>query len=83
MDNDTGLSSIRQIAITVRDVASALAFYRDVLGLEREAENECGPELTARMPGHELWTAFVRDPGGPDGGTAVTQGIAAACVAER
>lgn len=30
----TRLSSIRQIAMTVSDVASALGFYRDVLGLE-------------------------------------------------
>jgi predicted enzyme related to lactoylglutathione lyase len=110
------LSSIRQIAITVSDVASALAFYRDVLGLrflfsagehlaflaagdirimltrpqgagavgansilyfavddidathaallERGAEEERAPHLTARMPDHELWTAFVRDSDG-------------------
>jgi catechol 2,3-dioxygenase-like lactoylglutathione lyase family enzyme len=32
--------------------------------LDRGATNERGPELTARMPDHELWTAFVRDPDG-------------------
>jgi len=110
------LSRIRQIAITVSDVGSALEFYRDILGLEflfRPAENlaflaagevrillttpqgagrpgansllyfavtgiaavhaallargardERGPQLTAQMPDHELWTAFVRDPDG-------------------
>jgi predicted enzyme related to lactoylglutathione lyase len=28
-----GLSEIRQIAVTVKDVATSLAYYRDVLGL--------------------------------------------------
>ena len=32
--------------------------------LARGARDERGPELTARMPDHELWTAFVRDPDG-------------------
>jgi catechol 2,3-dioxygenase-like lactoylglutathione lyase family enzyme len=110
------MPSIRRIAITVGDVTTAVAFYRDVLGLqflfrpgenlaflaagdirimlstpqgagvvgansilyfavdeiaathaallERGAEDERGPQLTARMPDHELWTAFVRDPDG-------------------
>lgn len=114
MNQETKLSDIRQIAITVSDVESALAFYRDTLGLaflfspgehlaflaagdirimlttpqgagapgansilyfavddihathaallERGAKNERGPELAARMPDHELWTAFIRDP---------------------
>jgi predicted enzyme related to lactoylglutathione lyase len=116
MDNETALSSIRQIAVTVSDVPVALTFYRDVLGLtflfspgehlaflaagdirimltrpqgsgavgansilyfavrdieathtvllNRGATDERGPQLTARMPDHELWTAFVRDPDG-------------------
>lgn len=116
MDSRATLSRIRQIAITVSDVAIALPFYRDVLGLRflfsageqlaflaagevrimlttpqgagavgansvlyfavggidaahaavlaRGAANERGPQLTARMPDHELWTAFVRDPDG-------------------
>lgn len=116
MSADPKLSHIRQIAIAVSDVGSALAFYRDVLGLEflfspgrdlaflaageirimlttpqgagtpgansilyfeaadigathaalvaRGAKDERGPELTARMPDHELWMAFVRDPDG-------------------
>jgi len=110
------LSDIRQIAITVSDVSTALPFYRDVLGLiflfspaptlaflaagsvrimlttpqgagtvgnnsilyfkvtdigathaaivGRGAKDERPPQLTARMPDHELWTAFVRDPDG-------------------
>lgn len=32
--------------------------------LDRGAADEHGPALTARMPDHELWMAFVRDPGG-------------------
>jgi predicted enzyme related to lactoylglutathione lyase len=114
MTTDHKLSEIRQLAITVSDVASALKFYRDILGLtflfspgpnlaflaagpvrimlttpqgagtvghnsiiyfkatdiaathaallQRGAKNERAPQLTAKMPDHELWTAFVRDP---------------------
>jgi predicted enzyme related to lactoylglutathione lyase len=110
------LSEIGQIAVTVRDVAAALSFYRDVLGLTflfsagpnlaflgagkvrimlstpqgagtiggnsvlyfkvddieavhgaivgRGATNERSPQLTAKMPDHELWIGFVRDPDG-------------------
>ena len=110
------LSEIGQIAITVRDVAIALPFYRDVLGLnylfspspnlaflsagsirimlstpqgsgtagenstlyfkvndlskafsaivERGAFCERVPQLTAKLPDHELWIGFLRDPDG-------------------
>ena len=113
-DLELRLSEIGQIAITVRDVATALPFYRDVLGLkflfspgpnlafleangirimlstpqgagfvghnsilyfkvkdiaaahgalvQRGAVDERPPQMTARMPDHELWLAFVRDP---------------------
>ena len=30
--------------------------------VRRGARDERAPQLTARMPDHELWTAFVRDP---------------------
>jgi predicted enzyme related to lactoylglutathione lyase len=30
----------------------------------RGAKNERPPQLTAKMPDHELWMAFVRDPDG-------------------
>jgi predicted enzyme related to lactoylglutathione lyase len=114
MSTEYKLSEIRQIAVTVRDVSTALPFYRDVLGLTflfspaptlaflgaggvrimlstpqgagtpgqnsilyfkvsdiaathaaivtRGARNERAPQLAAKMPDHELWTAFVRDP---------------------
>ena len=107
---------IGQIAVTVSDVAKALPFYRDVLGLKflfspspslaflaagaarimlttpqgagsvgansilyfkvtdiveahaaivaKGATDERAPELTAKLPDHELWIGFVRDPDG-------------------
>jgi predicted enzyme related to lactoylglutathione lyase len=110
------VNEIGQVAITVSNVATALPFYRDVLGLRflfqpaptlaflaaggvrimlstpqghgapgansvlyfkvtdiakahamivaRGAVNERAPQLTARMPDHELWIGFVRDPDG-------------------
>jgi len=116
MNAEHNLSEIRQIAITVSDVGTALPFYRDVLGLTflfspapalaflaagsvrimlstpqgagavghnsilyfkvtdivaahaaivgRGAKNERDPQLTAKMPDHELWISFVRDPDG-------------------
>jgi predicted enzyme related to lactoylglutathione lyase len=116
MNSESKLSEIRQIAITVNDVAIALPFYRDVLGLTflfspsptlaflqagsirimlstpqgagkagansilyfkagditatqaalvaRGAVEERAPQLAARMPDHELWIGFLRDPDG-------------------
>jgi catechol 2,3-dioxygenase-like lactoylglutathione lyase family enzyme len=116
MSEDPKLVTIRQIAITVSDVETALTFYRDVLGLTflfragpdlafldaggvrlmltipqgtgavghnsilyfatsdvevthatliaRGARSERAPQMTAKMPDHELWTGFLRDPDG-------------------
>jgi predicted enzyme related to lactoylglutathione lyase len=116
MNTEPRLSKIRQIALTVSDVGTALTFYRDVLGLDflfsagpnlafldaggvrimlttpqgagavgqnsilyfavdnveavhstllaRGAKNERAPLLTAKMPDHELWIGFIRDPDG-------------------
>ena len=116
MSTSPALSEIGQIAITVSDVATALPFYRDILGLkflfspspnlaflaagsvrimlstpqgagavghnsilyfkttdiaaahaafvERGAKNERAPALAAKMPDHELWLGFLRDPDG-------------------
>jgi predicted enzyme related to lactoylglutathione lyase len=116
MDAGPRLSTIGQIAVTVSDVAAALAFYRDALGLTflfaagpnlafldaggvrlmlstpqgagevnrnsilyfkvsdivavhaaivaRGATSERAPQLAAKMPDHELWTGFLRDPDG-------------------
>jgi methylmalonyl-CoA/ethylmalonyl-CoA epimerase len=112
--SEVALNEIGQIALTITDLDSAVAFYRDVLGLkhlfsappglaffaagnlrlmlsrpEREdsekfssvlyfkvpdIENvhsvlvsrgvkfEAAPHLVAKMPDHELWMAFFRDP---------------------
>ena len=107
-----GLGQIGQIALTVSDIARAVAFYRDSLGMrflfqvpnlaffdcdgirlmlslpEKAAEGsssviyfkvadiqqafktlasrgvsfEAEPHLIAKMPDHELWMAFFRDP---------------------
>ena len=110
------LSTIRQIAITVSDVDTAVAFYHGILGLEllfragpnlaflnangvrvmlttpqgagavqansilyfevqdivavhdslvdQGAASERAPEFAAKMPDHDLWTGFLRDPDG-------------------
>jgi methylmalonyl-CoA/ethylmalonyl-CoA epimerase len=111
-----GLDQIGQIAVPVSDIARAIAFYRDTLGMrflfqappglgffdcggvrlmldgpaKAQAENyssviyykvpdlqaafealsargvlfEAKPHLIARLPDHELWMAFFRDPDG-------------------
>jgi predicted enzyme related to lactoylglutathione lyase len=111
---DFGLAQIGQIAVPVADVARAIAFYRDVLGMRflfqappglgffdcngvrlmldapaKAQAKHCSsviyykvpdlqaafetltargvafvakPHLIARMPDHELWMAFFRDP---------------------
>ena len=111
---DFGLQAIGQIAVPVRDVDRAVAFYRDTLGMRflfkappglgffdcggirlmldapagaqpdrhgsviyykvadleaaystlsaRGVAFEAKPHLIARMPDHELWMAFFRDP---------------------
>jgi methylmalonyl-CoA/ethylmalonyl-CoA epimerase len=109
------VSSLGQIAISTKDVARAVAFYRDALGLdflfdagplaflmcgdvrimlsppespeldhrssvlyfrvddihaaraelvERGVPFDDEPHLIARMPDHELWMTFFRDPDG-------------------
>ncbi|HSM03584.1 MAG TPA: VOC family protein [Longimicrobiales bacterium] len=108
-----GLDRVGQIAMPVRDVDRAIAFYRDTLGMRflfrappglaffacgavrlmldgpaaaragqgsvlyysvpdlhaahailsaRGVEFEREPHLVARLPDHELWMAFFRDP---------------------
>jgi predicted enzyme related to lactoylglutathione lyase len=109
-------SRIGQVAVTVSDVAAALYFYRDILGLtflfapsptlaflqagdirvmlstpqgsgsvgansilyfctkdieathsslvSMGAKDERAPQLAARMPDHDLWLGFIRDPDG-------------------
>jgi catechol 2,3-dioxygenase-like lactoylglutathione lyase family enzyme len=110
-----GLAQIGQIAVPVRDLDTAVAFYRDVLGMrflfqappglaffdcggvrllldgpaaahagqgstiyykvpditeaaevltDRGVRFEQAPHLIARLPDHDLWMAFFRDPDG-------------------
>jgi predicted enzyme related to lactoylglutathione lyase len=56
-EHRAGASSI--VYFSVADVEAA---YDAVL--DRGGAGERGPQLTARMPDHELWIAFVRDPDG-------------------
>lgn len=44
---------------TVTDIAATHSAI-----LQRGAANEHGPQFVAKMPDHDLWTAFVRDPDG-------------------
>jgi methylmalonyl-CoA/ethylmalonyl-CoA epimerase len=111
--SEFGLGEIGQIAIPVTDIERAIAFYRDVLGMQflfqappglgffdcggvrlmldgpaaelagqssvvyykvadlsdafatlaaRGVVFEADPHLIAKMPDHELWMAFFRDP---------------------
>lgn len=114
--SEVGLGEIGQIALTINDLGKAVAFYRDILGLNHlfsappglaffsagavrlmlsrpeksESEKsssaiyfkvaeiektyevltsrgvrfEAAPHLIAKMPDHELWMAFFRDPDG-------------------
>ena len=56
-EQPTGASSI--VYFSVADVDAA---YDTVVARGGTSERE--PQLTARMPDHELWIAFVRDPDG-------------------
>lgn len=54
---EVGKNSILYFKVT--DIA---ATHAAIVG--RGAANERAPQLTARMPNHELWIGFVRDPDG-------------------
>ena len=54
---EVGKNSI--LYFKVNDLAPAHAAV-----VARGATNERAPQLSAKMPDHELWTAFVRDPDG-------------------
>ncbi|ALS97905.1 VOC family protein [Lacimicrobium alkaliphilum] len=53
----TGANSI--LYFNVADIEAVHAAI-----VSRGAKNERIPQLAARMPDHELWTGFVRDPDG-------------------
>ncbi len=57
------LGSVAHIGITVRDMDKALAFYQDVLGMEKLGEATfAGPEASrlTRIPGTVLRAAYLR-----------------------
>lgn len=54
---EAGKNSILYFKVT--DVSSVHAAI-----VARGATNERAPQLTAKMPDHELWIGFVRDPDG-------------------
>jgi len=54
---EVGMNSI--LYFTVSDIALVYSSL-----IERGATNERPPQLAAKMPDHELWTGFLRDPDG-------------------
>ena len=52
-----GANSVLYFSVT--DIETAHATF-----VARGANNERAPQLSARMPGHELWIGFLRDPDG-------------------
>jgi predicted enzyme related to lactoylglutathione lyase len=57
-----GAGTVGQNSILYFRVSDIAATHAALVG--RGAKNERAPQLTARMPDHELWAAFVRDPDG-------------------
>jgi len=57
-----GAGTVGSNSILYFKVAAIDAVYAAVVSRGATAEHEA--EFTARMPDHELWIAFVRDPDG-------------------
>jgi methylmalonyl-CoA/ethylmalonyl-CoA epimerase len=57
-----GAGSVGHNSILYFKVADIVATHAAIV--RRGARNERDPQLTAKMPDHELWIAFVRDPDG-------------------
>ena len=57
-----GAGTVGHNSILYFKVADISATHAAIL--ERGAKNERNPQLAAKMPDHELWTSFVRDPDG-------------------
>lgn len=56
---ETQLSPRSILYFKVTDILAAHAAL-----VEKGAANERAPQLTAKLPDHELWIGFVRDPDG-------------------
>jgi catechol 2,3-dioxygenase-like lactoylglutathione lyase family enzyme len=59
------LQHIDHVAITVSDLARSLAWYRDVLGLERRFEEDWGDVPTMMCAGETCLALFPSDVGQP------------------
>jgi methylmalonyl-CoA/ethylmalonyl-CoA epimerase len=57
-----GAGAVGRNSILYFKVAGIDAVYDAIVGRGATAEHK--PQLAARMPDHELWIAFVRDPDG-------------------
>jgi predicted enzyme related to lactoylglutathione lyase len=57
-----GAGKVGHNSILYFRVTDIAAFYAAVVS--RGAVEERPPQLTAKMPDHDLWAAFVRDPDG-------------------
>lgn len=57
-----GAGTVGHNSILYFKVSDIVATHAAILS--RGAKNERSPQLTAKMPDHELWAAFVRDPDG-------------------
>jgi len=57
-----GAGTVGHNSILYFKITDIVATYAAIV--ERGAKNEREPQLTAKMPDHELWAAFVRDPDG-------------------
>jgi predicted enzyme related to lactoylglutathione lyase len=57
-----GAGTVGANSILYFKVTDIVATHAAIVG--RGAKNERDPQLTAKMPDHELWISFVRDPDG-------------------
>jgi predicted enzyme related to lactoylglutathione lyase len=57
-----GHGEVGKNSILFFKVAAIEAMHAAIVG--RGATSERAPQFTAKMPDHELWTGFVRDPDG-------------------
>lgn len=57
-----GAGTVGENSILYFKVTDISATYAAIV--ERGAKEERPPQLTAKMPDHELWAAFIRDPDG-------------------
>ena len=57
-----GAGTVGHNSILYFKVTDIVATHAAIVG--RGAKNERDPQLTAKMPDHELWASFVRDPDG-------------------